>query len=120
MIRSLLKSSLLLAAAVLSAACTDVETESATGTAPAPACAPKDGPLPHDKLSDYCFFKGDMKDLAPADDAVPYDVAAALWSDHAAKQRLLVLPKGQKIKFNAGENWQFPAGTIIVKTFSFY
>lgn len=102
-------------AALSSAAC------DGGGTTPDPpgACVPKDGPLPFDKLSDYCLFEGPMKDLAPAEGAVPYDVAAALWSDHADKHRLVVLPEGQKVTFHEGEEWQFPAGTILVKTFSF-
>jgi len=103
------------ALAVLAAGCADLETE----TRPA-ACVPKDGPLPFDKLSDYCFFEGQLKQLTPAKGIVPYDVAAALWSDHAAKQRLIVLPEGKKVTFDAGEEWQFPLGSIIVKTFSFH
>lgn len=119
--------------AALSSACSDdgPETESGSGTTTTtttttstttsdPECVPKDGPLPHDKLSDYCYFKGDLKDLSPADNAVPYDVAAALWSDHAAKQRLIVLPEGEKAHFDEGEDWVYPIGTTFVKTFSFY
>jgi uncharacterized repeat protein (TIGR03806 family) len=104
------------AAAALATACADIET----APEPAPACVPKDGPLPFEKLSDYCFFEDPMRDLVAADGILSYDVAAALWSDHAAKQRLIVLPKGQKVVFDKDEDWQFPVGTIIVKTFSFY
>lgn len=100
--------------ALFSAACADIET-----TAPASACTPKEGPLPLDTLSGYCFFEGEMKNLIPSARAVPFDVAAPLWSDHAEKQRLLVLPEGQKIQFHEGEDWQYPTGTILVKTFSF-
>jgi len=125
MIRSRPSSDLLLiagAAAVLAAACADTESSTSSGgTTVAPqACVPKDGPLPHEHLTDYCFFQGDLKELAPAEGVYPYDVAAALWSDHAAKQRMIVLPKGGKITFDPGEKWQFPLGTILVKTFSFY
>jgi uncharacterized repeat protein (TIGR03806 family) len=114
------------AAGLFGAACSDLETApggstsgSTTSSGP-PACVPSDGPLPHEKLSEYCFFKGDLKDLAPAEGVEPYQVAAALWSDHAAKQRLIALPKGKKIAFGMGENWKFPTGTVLVKTFSFY
>src|SRR5689334_17555811 len=93
------------AAAVLSAACADTDSSIPVET---PKCVPSDGALPHEKLSEYCFFQGDMKDLVPADRAVEYQVAAALWSDHAAKQRMIVLPEGKKITFDPGENWQFP------------
>jgi len=114
----LLVATLVAAATAAAAGCADLETGPVPE--PTPACVRKDGPLPLEKLSDYCFFEGEMKELAPAKGVVPYDVAAALWSDHAAKQRLIVLPAGKKIGFDAGEEWQFPLGTILVKTFSFY
>ncbi len=96
--------------------CADIETS----VAPEPAaCVPKDGPLPFDNLTDYCLFEGPLSDLVPAERVIPFDVTAALWSDHAEKQRLLVLPPGEKIRFDEGEEWQFPMGTIMVKTFSF-
>ncbi len=125
MIRSRPSSDLLLiagAAALLAAACADTESSSSSGgtTVTPQACVPNDGPLPHEHLTDYCFFQGELKDLTPALGAYPYDVAAALWSDHAAKQRMIVLPAGGKIAFDPGEDWQFPLGTILVKTFSFY
>lgn len=104
------------AAALLSAACADTETVSPVPT----GCIPSDGALPHEKLSEYCFFDGEMKDLLPAESTFPYEVAAPLWSDHAAKQRLIVLPEGKKVTFAEDEAWQYPVGTILVKTFSFY
>ena len=102
------------AAALLSAGCADVDT-----AVPEPACTPQAGPFPLDDLAGYCLFEGDMKDLTPSARAVPFEVAAPLWSDHAEKQRLVVLPEGGKIRFDEGEDWQFPTGTILVKTFSF-
>ncbi len=107
---------LALAAGLLGLSCADVDSSPPVET----GCVPKDGPLPHESLSDYCIYQGQMKDLVPSAGAVEYQVAAALWSDHAAKQRIIILPKGQKIKFDPGEDWQFPKGTIIAKTFSFY
>jgi uncharacterized repeat protein (TIGR03806 family) len=103
------------AAALSAAACEDgpVVPPKVTG------CVPSDGPLPHETLSEYCFFEGDMKELVPAAGAYPYDVAAALWSDHAEKHRFIVLPEGQKVTFGDDEDWQYPIGTIMVKTFSF-
>ena len=105
------------AAALLQTACADLETD--TGPAPPTKCIPKEGPLPHESLADYCLFDGPLADLTPAAGVVPYDVAAALWSDHAAKQRLIALPEGGKITFDPAEDWQFPTGTILVKSFSF-
>ena len=104
------------AAVLLGAGCAD------DGPVPPPVetgCVPPDGPLPYEKLSEYCFFEGAMSDLTPAEGAYPYEVAAALWSDHAEKHRLIVPPKGQTVKVTEGEDWQYPVGTIMVKTFSF-
>lgn len=74
-------------------------------------------PLP--KLSDYDFFVQPMKDGAPKDGVVPYTVAAPLWSDAAGKGRYIVLPEGGAIGFTDGEDWSFPDGTVIIKSFFF-
>ena len=116
------------ATGLFAASCADDETVSPVGgtttttteTVTPQACVPKEGPMPFEKLTDYCIYQGELKTLTPSEGVYPYDVAAALWSDHAAKQRLIVLPPGGKIKFDDGEGWQFPLGTIIAKTFSFY
>lgn len=84
-----------------------------------PTRCPVEGPWPLPKLSDYDFFQGPLKDLAPKDGVVPYTVAAPLWSDAAGKGRFIVLPEGGKIGFTAGEDWSFPEGTVIIKTFYF-
>lgn len=74
----------------------------------------------------------------PAAGLVPYDVVTPLWSDGAAKGRFFALPEGTKIhvKDCAREpdtckpvamggtpmdegDWDFPIGTVLVKTFGF-
>ncbi|MBK8251105.1 MAG: hypothetical protein IPK82_00350 [Polyangiaceae bacterium] len=95
-------------------ACADQES-----TLPPTQCTPSSGALPHEKLSEYCFFEGEMKNLTPAYGVVEFQVAAPLWSDHAEKQRLIKLPAEGKIHFTPDENWEYPVGTILVKTFSF-
>lgn len=65
--------------------------------------------------------------------AVPYEVNSPLWSDSADKARAFVLPAGTKIHVrncatNANDcpmgtsddgRWDFPVGTVLIKTFSF-
>lgn len=80
---------------------------------------PAELPMPMPRLSDYDFFQGPMRELVPKDGVVRYEVAAALWSDAAAKSRFIVLPPGGAIGFVEGEGWEFPEGTIIVKHFAF-
>lgn len=85
---------------------------------PPPEVKPK-GPLPYATLSEYEFFTGKLADLSPAASVVPYEVASPLWSDDAGKARFIVLPEGQKAIFDEGEDWEFPEGTIIIKSFFF-
>jgi uncharacterized repeat protein (TIGR03806 family) len=47
---------------------------------------------------------------------IPYDLVVAFWSDGARKARMVAVP-GQ-IAFSPTGEWQFPAGTVFVKTFS--
>jgi uncharacterized repeat protein (TIGR03806 family) len=62
--------------------------------------------------------------LETEDGVIPYDVAAPLWSDGAAKRRWMILPNDgshnspqEDIVFSEEENWVFPAGTVFVKHF---
>jgi uncharacterized repeat protein (TIGR03806 family) len=59
----------------------------------------------------------DMARLTPAASLLPYDVNTPLWSDGAAKQRYVMLPGLSKIRVDGMRPWQYPVGTIFVKTF---
>jgi uncharacterized repeat protein (TIGR03806 family) len=49
---------------------------------------------------------------------IPYTVNAPLWSDGAQKERHLAVPGTEKVEFTAGgTGWNFPEGTVLVKTF---
>ncbi|CAM3907120.1 SO2930 family diheme c-type cytochrome [Aquirufa aurantiipilula] len=69
------------------------------------------------KLSDYGFFKGDLKDQHPQDGVIPYQLNSPLFSDYASKLRFVKLPEGTKVAYNADSVFQFPVGTAIIKTF---
>ncbi|MCW2293138.1 putative repeat protein (TIGR03806 family) [Pseudomonas sp. BIGb0408] len=69
------------------------------------------------RLSEYGFFKGKMSELVPVDEASIIEIASPLFTDHAEKQRLLLLPKGEKMKGKGNDLPDFPDGTVIVKTF---
>ncbi len=49
---------------------------------------------------------------------IAYAVNSPLWSDGAAKERFIGLPGDSKIGFKANGSWDFPDGTVLVKTFS--
>ena len=67
------------------------------------------------KLSQTGLFASTAKhQLAPG--VITYDVAAAPWHDGATSQRAIAVPGTQAI--TAAGKWQFPAGTVVLKTLS--
>jgi uncharacterized repeat protein (TIGR03806 family) len=74
---------------------------------------------PKEKLSEYNFFKGDIKKQVPNDGIVPYSLATPLFSDYAEKLRFIKLPEGKTVDYNDKEVLDFPVGTTIIKTFYF-
>ena len=49
---------------------------------------------------------------------IPYRVNSPLWSDGAIKERFIGIPGNQTIEFQTAKSWDFPDGTVLVKTFS--
>jgi len=49
---------------------------------------------------------------------IPYQVNSPLWSDGAVKERFIGIPGNQTIEFQTAKSWDFPDGTVLVKTFS--
>jgi len=77
--------------------------------------------VPYNKLSDYRFFTGAMNELNPAQGVYPYDLTASLFSDYAAKERLIYLPEGTTMEYQGDfKVLEFPIGTIIIKNFIYY
>ena len=70
-----------------------------------------------EKLSEYGFFEGTIKEQKPASGVVPYALNAPLFSDYAQKLRFVKLPDNQYVSYNADSVFQFPKGTAIIKTF---
>lgn len=70
-----------------------------------------------DRLSKTgCVDPSDAK--KPSTGLIPYGVNSALWSDGAQKERFLALPEGQHITVGSDGDFEFPNGTVLVKTFS--
>ncbi|HYV37418.1 MAG TPA: PQQ-dependent sugar dehydrogenase, partial [Gemmataceae bacterium] len=69
------------------------------------------------KLSETGLFvsvKGHV--VQPA--LIPYSVIAPLWGDNAFKERWIALPGADtQIEFKDTRGWEFPDGTVIVKSF---
>src|SRR5205823_6543401 len=49
--------------------------------------------------------------------AIPYGVVEPLWSDHALKERFMILPQLKKATRTDKDGWTFPDETILVKHF---
>jgi len=73
--------------------------------------------LPHDTLSEYGFFVGEMVDGEPAPGVLPYTVAAPLWADAAHKGRYILLPEGQTLELTDRDEWTLPLGAVVIKSF---
>ncbi len=73
--------------------------------------------IPYANLSAYNFFEGDLKNMSPTEGVLPYDLNTPLFSDYAAKARFIYLPDGQAAQYTAEDMFDYPVGTIIIKTF---
>lgn len=62
-----------------------------------------------------CFAAGDPRKPGPA--LIPYEPISQLWSDNAAKTRYMAIPDGKKIALKADGDFEFPNGTVLVKSF---
>jgi uncharacterized repeat protein (TIGR03806 family) len=76
-----------------------------------------DSSAPKMKLSEYGFFKGDMKNQEPAEGVIPYHLNTPLFTDHAEKLRFVKLPGGSTVRYNDTAVFDFPVGTALIKTF---
>jgi uncharacterized repeat protein (TIGR03806 family) len=69
------------------------------------------------RLSEWqvVLARGDKLELSKG--VVPYDLNTPLFTDYAHKLRTVWLPAGTSAKYSATENFEFPVGTVISKTF---
>lgn len=74
--------------------------------------------VPYEKLSDYKFFDGEIKNQIPALNVLPYQPASSLFTDYASKKRFLWMPVGSKATYdNDNKILNFPVGTVLIKSF---
>ncbi len=69
------------------------------------------------RLSETGLFAS-VKEHRPQPELIPYSVNAPLWSDGADKERYLALPGTEPVDFTPKNGWNFPEGTVLVKTFA--
>ncbi|HRG18554.1 MAG TPA: hypothetical protein PLP39_05660 [Flavobacterium lutivivi] len=74
--------------------------------------------VPYPKLSDYNFFKGELKNLTPELNVLLYEPISSLFSDYAHKKRFIWIPKGSKATYDGDAKIiQMPVGSAIIKNF---
>lgn len=69
------------------------------------------------RLSESGCFE-DLPSLTAAPGVLRYDVNAPLWTDGVIKDRHLVVPPDAAIERTGDGGWRFPAGSVLLKTFS--
>jgi uncharacterized repeat protein (TIGR03806 family) len=70
-------------------------------------------------LSDWHLFVGQGDDLRPNQRVLPYDLNTPLFSDYAAKHRFVWMPPGTSAQYRQDQVFDFPVGTVLVKSFGF-
>jgi uncharacterized repeat protein (TIGR03806 family) len=72
-----------------------------------------------EKLTDTGLISVEDGKVVYPSDVVPYALNSPLFSDYAAKDRALWLPEGSAATYDDNDVFDFPVGTVILKTFSF-
>ena len=68
------------------------------------------------KLSEFTFFN-DKSAQVPAEGVIPYDLISTLFSDYSYKQRWVYVPKNKKAEYREDWVFDFPVGSVLIKTF---
>jgi uncharacterized repeat protein (TIGR03806 family) len=71
------------------------------------------------KLSAWRLFTGRVAEMHPNAGVIPYDLVTPLFSDYATKRRFVWMPPGTSAQYRPDDVFEFPAGTIFVKAFSY-
>ncbi|MEZ5996531.1 MAG: SO2930 family diheme c-type cytochrome [Hyphomonadaceae bacterium] len=73
---------------------------------------------PPELLSAYRLFR-DAGAREPNAGVTPYDLNTPLWSDGALKFRYAFLPEGTPAEYRGDGVFEFPVGSVLIKTFAF-
>ena len=72
---------------------------------------------PFERLSQYQFFIGEMKNLQPNERVLPYDLNSPLFTDYAEKSRFVWMPENTAAEYREDRAFAFPAGAVLIKNF---
>lgn len=74
--------------------------------------------VPYEKLSDYNFFDGNIKNQTPVYGVLPYKPESELFTDYAQKKRFIWMPNGVKATYvNDYSILELPVGAALIKSF---
>jgi uncharacterized repeat protein (TIGR03806 family) len=73
---------------------------------------------PAQSLDAYRLFRDEAGRVANAG-LVPYAVNTPLFSDYAEKERFVFVPAGKSVRYAAEGAFEFPVGSVLVKTFAY-
>lgn len=73
---------------------------------------------PQRLLSAYGLF-GNASAQTPSQGVLSYDLKVPLFTDYAEKYRFVYVPKGHSATYHGQETFEFPVGSVLVKTFAY-
>ena len=73
--------------------------------------------VPLDKLSDYHFFDGNLKEQKPSLNVLPYKPASTAFINYAQSKRFVWMPGNAKATYDGDDNvFNFPNGSALLQT----
>ena len=97
---------------------------------PAVSCGSEEEPLgpqgvdlelgdPPERLSDMNLMRWTGSEIVYEKNVVPYELNTPLFSDYSLKDRAIFVPEGTSMEYRDNEVFEFPVGTVILKSFMF-
>lgn len=103
---------------VLIWACTRDDDPPPAPAPPATLVSFDESAVPYPTLSRYNFYRGEMHQLIPQSDVLPYELITPLFSDYASKKRFVWFPPGKGATYNNDHDLlDFDNGAVLIKNF---
>lgn len=104
----------ILLATIIFYSCTDIDDELYVAISPVTVDLTN---VPLDKLSDYHFFDGNLKDQKPTLNVLPYKTASTSFMNYAQSKRFIWMPNNAVATYNGDDTvFSFPNGSALLQT----
>ncbi|MFN8287690.1 MAG: hypothetical protein U0V74_13090 [Chitinophagales bacterium] len=67
-----------------------------------------------EKLSEYGFFTGDLKELKPNNGVLPYNMVNSVFTDYSLRKCFMYVPQGAKLSFDSTQLLSLPQGSCLI------